>query len=128
VIRVPIESLNRTALADITELTTKEKDRSQNMFALGLCFWMFDRELTTTQQWIHEKFAKKPAVRDANLRSLEVGYAYGETTEVFRNRYRIAPAKLAPGSYRKITSLPVATAKSLATKQLLWGWSLPLKR
>ncbi|HUN22454.1 MAG TPA: 2-oxoacid:acceptor oxidoreductase subunit alpha [Anaerolineales bacterium] len=126
VIRVPIESLNRTALADITELTTKEKDRSQNMFALGLCFWMFDRELTTTQQWIHEKFAKKPAVRDANLRSLEVGYAYGETTEVFRNRYRIAPAKLAPGSYRKITgneatALGLVTAAEKMNKSLFYG-------
>ena len=103
IIEVPLTSLNREALRDIEGLSTKEKDRSQNFFALGLAFWMFDRSLDVTIDWVNKKFAKNPPVRDGNIRSLQTGYNFGDTSRIFQHRYRIRPATLPPGTYRKVT-------------------------
>ncbi len=103
IIEVPLTSLNREALKGIEGLSTKEKDRSQNFFALGLAFWMFDRSLDVTVDWINKKFAKTPAVREGNIRALETGYNFGDTSRIFQQRYRIRPASLPPGTYRKVT-------------------------
>lgn len=84
-------------------LGVKEIERSKNMFILGLLFWMFDKSMDYTIKFIKEKFAKKPAIIDANIRALEAGWNYGENTEIFTTRYKVSPAKLPVGVYRNIT-------------------------
>ena len=126
VIEVPLTTLNREALKDIEGLSTKDKDRSQNFFALGLAFWMFDRPLDVTIDWVKKKFAKSPALMAANIRSLETGYHFGETSRVFQHRYRIRPASLPPGTYRKVTgntamALGLVTAAQKMGKPLFYG-------
>lgn len=124
-IQVPLTKLNRDALADIPSLTTKQIDRSKNMFALGLTFWIYDRPLTATIDWINAKFKGRPEIVEANLRALNAGYHYGETTEAFQLRFRVAPAALPAGTYRKITgneavAIGLVTAAQLAGKPLVY--------
>ncbi len=126
VIEVPLTSLNRESLKDIEELSAKEKDRSQNFFALGLAFWMFDRPMDTTLGWIKKKFAKNPAVVKANTTALQTGYHFGDTMRTFQQRYRIRPASLPPGTYRKITgneatAMGLVTAAQKMGKPLFYG-------
>jgi len=126
IIEVPLTSLNREALKGIEGLSTKEKDRSQNFFALGLAFWMFDRSLDVTVDWINKKFAKMPAVREGNIRALETGYNFGDTSRIFQQRYRIRPASLPPGTYRKVTgnnalAMGFVTAARKMGKPLFYG-------
>lgn len=125
-LKVPLTSLNREALKDIEGLSTKDKDRCQNFFALGITFWMFDRSPKTTESWLEQKFAKKPDILRANLRALRMGYYFGENTEIFRNRYQVKPAALPAGTYRKITgneaiSLGLVTAAQKMGKPLFYG-------
>jgi 2-oxoglutarate/2-oxoacid ferredoxin oxidoreductase subunit alpha len=124
--KIAITALNRKALENIEGLSSKEIDRCQNFFALGLAFWMYDRTMDTTKAWIEQKFGKKPAIAEANRKALEAGYFYGETVEAFQTRYRIRRAKLAPGTYRKITgneaiALGLVTAAQKAGKPLFYG-------
>lgn len=126
IIEVPLTTLNREALKDIEGLSNKDKDRSQNFFALGIAFWMFDRPLETTLDWINKKFANKPEVIAANATALQSGYNFGETTRTFQQRYRIKPATLAPGTYRKVTgnealAMGLVTAANKMGKPLFYG-------
>jgi 2-oxoglutarate ferredoxin oxidoreductase subunit alpha len=126
VIPVPLSTLNRNVVADIGGLSNKDRDRTQNFFALGLTFWMYDRSLDTTLDWIKVKFGSKPEFLEANTRALKAGYHFGETTESFRTRYRIRSAPAAPGTYRKITgneatALGFVTAARRAGKTLFYG-------
>ncbi len=123
---VPLTSLTREALKDLTTLTTKEKDRCQNFFALGLAFWIFDRRLETSTSWIESKFAQKPELAQANRIALETGFYFGETTEVFRRRFHIRAASLPPGTYRNVTgneaiALGLVTAAKKMEKPLFYG-------
>jgi len=126
VIEVPLTTLNREALKDIEGLSAKDKDRSQNFFALGLAFWMFDRPMDTTMAWIEKKFAKKPELIKANSTALQTGYNFGDTTRTFQQRYRIRPASLPPGTYRKVTgneatAMGLVTAAQKMGKPLFYG-------
>ncbi len=98
---VELTKLTREALAD-TGLSLQEVDRCKNMFALGLALWMYTRPIDPAREWVRKKFAKVPEIRDANLTALEKGVHYGDITEAFANRYEVAPAELAPGTYRAI--------------------------
>jgi len=123
---VPLTSLTREALKGLETLTTKEKDRCQNFFALGLTFWIFDRNLDTSESWIESKFAKKPEIAQANKIALETGFFFGETTEVFRRRFHIRPASLPAGTYRNVTgneamALGLVTAARKMGKPLFYG-------
>ena len=123
---VPITTMNRTALKKVDGLTSKEKDRSQNFFALGLAFWMFDQSLEPTREWLKKKFAKRPQVIEANSIALQTGYHFGDTTRTFQQRYRVRPAKLSPGIYRKVTgneatAIGLVTAASKMGKPLFYG-------
>ena len=84
-------------------LSPKDTERTKNIFALGLSYWLFDRSLEPTCKWLSEKFAKKPNIRDANLKALQSGWNYGQMNEKFTTQYKIKPAKLQPGIYRNIT-------------------------
>ena len=100
--KIPINKLNREAVAEM-KLSPREADRCKNFFALGLVYWLYERPLEPTLRWIREKFAKNPAVLEANTRTLKAGYNLGETTETMPVHYRVAKAEIQPGRYRKIT-------------------------
>ncbi len=99
---VPIASLTAKALEG-SSLSPKEVSRCKNFFALGLMYWLFDRPLDQTLNWIQRKFSKTPEFVDANTKALTAGYNYGENTEIFNTRYSIEPAKLPKGTYRSIS-------------------------
>ena len=101
--KVPITTVNRAALRDEVKIPSKEIDRCKNFWALGLMYWLYDRPLEPTLQWINEKFGKNPEVGKANATSLRAGFAYAEAAEVFTTHYRVKRAAITPGKYRKIT-------------------------
>ncbi len=127
VIKVPITTLNRNAVQDVEGLDKKSIDRSKNFFALGLIYWMFDRPLEPSIEWVRKKFGKRaPAVAEANIKALQAGYFYGETAEIFQTRFRIKPAKLPPGTYRKVSgseaaAMGLVTVARKAGKPLFYG-------
>ncbi|MCE9537938.1 MAG: 2-oxoacid:acceptor oxidoreductase subunit alpha [Bacteroidetes bacterium] len=100
--KVDVTKHTKECLAD-TGLGTKDIERSKNMFVLGLLFWMFDKEMDSTIKFINEKFAKKSEIRDANIKTLNAGWDYGENTEIFNTRYNVNTAKMPNGIYRNIT-------------------------
>jgi 2-oxoglutarate/2-oxoacid ferredoxin oxidoreductase subunit alpha len=102
VFEVDISKLTALALQDLN-ISSKLIDRSKNFFALGMMYWMYNRPLETTIDWLKGKFKAKPDILDANIRVLKAGWNYSETTEIFSVRYEVGPAKLAPGRYRNIT-------------------------
>jgi 2-oxoglutarate ferredoxin oxidoreductase subunit alpha len=123
--RVPMTRLTRDAV-DGLGLSLKEADRCKNFFALGLVYWLYERDRTQTEDWVKSKFAKNPDIVQANLRALKAGSDFGYSTESFTVHYRVAPAKLAPGKYRKITgnealAFGLVTAAKLAGEQLLYS-------
>ncbi|MBZ0237698.1 MAG: 2-oxoacid:acceptor oxidoreductase subunit alpha [Deltaproteobacteria bacterium] len=99
---VDISHLTVSAL-DGTTLSTKEKGRTKNFFALGLVFWMYGRDPETEIRRILTQFQKRPELGEANVKVFKAGYHYGETAEVFQTVYKVPPAKFAPGVYRNIT-------------------------
>ena len=122
---IDITALTMAALDD-TDLSTKEKGRCKNYFALGLLYWMYSRDPKLQIDNINAKFGKKPRLADANIRVFKAGYHYGETAEVFQDVYDVPPAKFEPGVYRNITgneaiSLGLVTAARLAGKQLFYS-------
>jgi 2-oxoglutarate ferredoxin oxidoreductase subunit alpha len=122
---IPISTLNARALEGL-DMTTKQVDLTKNFFALGVMFWLYERSMDPTLRWIEERFSAKPVIAEANMRALKAGYAFGETTEMFHTTYRVAPAKLAPGTYRNITgneaaALGFVTASRLAERDLVYG-------
>jgi len=100
--KIDVTKLTREALKDI-QLGVKEKDRAKNMFVLGFLYWLYNRDLTSTFSFLHDKFGKRPEILDSNIKSLQAGYNYGDTVEAFTTRYEVAKAKLDPGHYRNIT-------------------------
>lgn len=99
---VPISSLTANALEGLP-LSLKEVARCKNFFALGLMYWLYDRPLKNTEDWIMDKFSKKPEYVEANTKALQAGYNFGEITEVFTTRYKVEAAKLPKGIYRNIS-------------------------
>ncbi len=101
VIKIDVTKITRESLKDF-EMGTKEKDRAKNMFVLGFLYWMYNRSLDNTIQFLTEKFSKKPDLLNSNIKVLKAGYNYGDTTETFTTRYSVEKAKMPPGNYRSI--------------------------
>jgi 2-oxoglutarate/2-oxoacid ferredoxin oxidoreductase subunit alpha len=101
VIRMDVTKMTREALKDIT-MGMKEKDRAKNMFVLGFLYWMYNREMANTIDFLKEKFGKKQEIFESNVKALQAGYNFGDTTETFRSRYTVAKARMSPGNYRSI--------------------------
>lgn len=101
VYKMPITKLTRECLKEIP-LGTKEKDRSKNMFVLGFLYWRYNRNIDSTVSFLKSKFKKKPNILAANLKTLQAGYNFGETTETFTTRYEVKAAPLQRGNYRSI--------------------------
>ncbi len=99
--KIDVTKITRAALVD-SGLGTKEIDRCKNMFVLGLVYWMYNRSTKNTIDFIKSKFKKNEAVMNANIKVLEAGWSYGETTEMFVNRFEVAPAQMEAGIYRSI--------------------------
>ena len=114
---IEISKLTQLALADMG-LPAKIIDRSKNLFALGLMYWLYTRPMETTIDWLNKKFADKPDILKANLRVLKAGYHYGETTETFISHYEIKQAKITPGKYRNITGNEAAVLGLVTASQL----------
>ncbi|HEY7256407.1 MAG TPA: 2-oxoacid:acceptor oxidoreductase subunit alpha [Solirubrobacterales bacterium] len=100
--RVPMTTLTTRATEDVEGLKPAEAQRTKNIFALGLISWMYGRPTESTITWLETKFAKRPAVRDANIAAFKAGYNFGETTEIAATPVEIEPAPLEPGEYRNI--------------------------
>ncbi len=100
-IKMDVTKMTREALKDIA-MGMKEKDRAKNMFVLGFLYWMYNREMDNTIEFIKDKFGKKPEIFESNVKALKAGYNFGDTTETFRTRYSVAKAKMVPGNYRSI--------------------------
>jgi 2-oxoglutarate ferredoxin oxidoreductase subunit alpha len=125
VFEVPISTLNTRSLEGL-DMTQRQMDLTKNFFALGLMFWLYERDMSPTLRWIESKFAARPVIIEANQRALKAGYAFGETTEIFHTNYRVKPAHLAPGTYRNVTgneatALGFLAASQLAKRDLVYG-------
>jgi 2-oxoglutarate ferredoxin oxidoreductase subunit alpha len=99
---VELTKMTRAALKDLG-LDAKSMDRCKNFFALGMCYWLYNRSMEPTHGWLEEKFKSKQQLVQANKLAMKAGYSYCEATEAFQISYEIPPAKLAPGVYRNIS-------------------------
>ena len=128
IFKVPMSRLTRESVADMG-MGAKDIDRCRNMYALGIVYWLYDRRIETTVDFLNEYFGKqknKPQIAEINVRALKAGYYFGETAELFPVRYHVAPAKLKAGKYRKIsgneaTVLGFVTAAAKAGKKLFYA-------
>lgn len=100
-IKMDVTKLTREALRDFS-MGTKEKDRAKNMFVLGFLYWMYNRDMKNTILFLEEKFSKKPDILQSNIKVLQAGYNFGDTTETFTTRYSVEKAKMQPGTYRSV--------------------------
>jgi 2-oxoglutarate/2-oxoacid ferredoxin oxidoreductase subunit alpha len=113
---VDVTKMTREALKDI-QMGTKEKDRAKNMFVLGFLYWMYNRNMETTIKFLTDKFGKKPEILQSNIKALQAGYNFGDTTETFTTTYRVEKAKMIPGTYRSIMGNQALTYGLIAASQ-----------
>ena len=99
---VELTKLTRAALKELG-LDAKSMDRCKNFFALGMCYWLYNRSMDPTLRYLEDKFKGKPQLVAANRLAMQAGYSYCEATEAFQISYEIPPAKLSPGTYRNIS-------------------------
>ncbi len=126
VIGVKITKLNKEAVSSVEGFSPKQYNLTRNFFVLGLLSWLFDRPLEPTIDWIRKKFKSKSATVDANIKTIQAGYYFGETTELFPSQYTVSKAKMSSGLYRHISgvqamALGFASAAKLADKELFFG-------
>src|SRR4029450_9188717 len=96
-----VTKMTREALKDFT-MGMKEKDRAKNMFVLGFLYWMYNRDMNNTIDFLKEKFGKKQDIMDSNIKGLQARYNYGDTTETFTTTFKVEKAKMVPGTYRSV--------------------------
>ncbi len=103
VIAAPISQMVKDCLAD-TGMDNKSMLKCRNMFAVGLVCWLFNRDLSIAENFIREKFAKKPEIAEANIKVIHAGYDYGHNTHSsVAHTYRIESKSTVPGRYMDIT-------------------------
>ncbi|MBU3759471.1 MAG: 2-oxoacid:acceptor oxidoreductase subunit alpha [Candidatus Omnitrophica bacterium] len=125
VLKVPLSELTKNALKD-QPLKLTEVERCKNFFALGMLFWLYNRSMEHTLNWVQKKFAKRPELAAGNVTAIKAGYNFADITETLPVQYEIKKAQLESGVYRKITgnqalAIGLVTAASLANKTLLYG-------
>ena len=100
-------------------LSQKEAVRCKNMYALGLVYWLYDRDRAPTKNWLNAKFGKRPEIANSNIAAVNAGHAFGETIEASgeTSSYSVAPAAIAPGLYRTITGIEAITYGLVAGAQ-----------
>ena len=124
-IQVDMTGLVAEALKDLG-LSSKLMARSTNMFALGLLYWLYERKLESTTEFLNKKFAKKPEIVEANVKALKTGYYYGETIEAIKTTYRVDKAEYETGVYRNImgnhaTAIGLVAASQKSGLDLFFG-------
>jgi len=126
VVEADISHLNLEAVREFG-LSKSEGNRCKNFYALGVLLWMFDRELAPVEAWIRRRLADHSTLRDANIKALHAGHAYGETAELAASlsQIELPPADLEPGEYRSITgaealALGIAAAGELADRSVMF--------
>ena len=126
VVAADISHLNLEAVKEFG-LSKSEGSRCKNFYALGMLLWMFDRELGSVEEWIMRRLASQPTMRDANIKALHAGHAFGETAELSANlsQIELPQADMEPGEYRSITgaealALGVAAAGELADTPVMF--------
>ena len=117
-IQAPITTLVKTAVEGI-DLDMKSTLRCRNMFALGMMYWLFDRDVNQTVDFLEKKFKNKPAIVEANVKTLHAGFFYAETVEALPSTYTIPPAVIEKGSYRHISGNQATAWGFLAASQKL---------
>lgn len=128
VFKIPISRMTEESLV-ATGMGSKAIAQAKNMYTLGLVFWLFDRPLEPTIDYLNNYFGmqkKKPEIADLNIRALKAGYYMGETAELFPVRYRVPQADLPPGKYRKVsgneaTALGLIAAAHSMEKSLFYA-------
>jgi 2-oxoglutarate ferredoxin oxidoreductase subunit alpha len=126
VVEADISHLNLEAVKEFG-LSKSEGGRCKNFYALGLLLWMFDRELDSVEAWVRRRLSDQPTLRDANVKALHAGHAFGETAELAASlsQIQIPAARLTPGEYRSITgaealALGIAAAGELADRPVMF--------
>ena len=122
---INVTKLTRECLLDI-ELGVKEKDRCKNMFVLGFVYWMYNRSLVHTIDFLTQKFKNKSDILDANIRALKAGYNFANTCEISSSRFEVKPAKMVSGKYRNImgnqaTAIGLIAASKQSGLNLFYG-------
>jgi 2-oxoglutarate/2-oxoacid ferredoxin oxidoreductase subunit alpha len=104
--RIPMTSLTVAAVENVEDASTRDAGRAKNLFALGVISWLYGRPTEGTKRWIEQKFAKRPAVLQANLAAFNAGWSFGETTELLDVQYLVKPATdVQPGTYRNVNGI-----------------------
>ncbi|MBK21545.1 MAG: 2-oxoglutarate ferredoxin oxidoreductase subunit alpha [Flavobacteriales bacterium] len=113
---VDVTKITRETLKE-SGLSNKIVDRSKNMFVLGFLYWMYNRKLDNTINFIEAKFAKKPELIESNIAVLKAGYHYGDTAEAIASRFEVKPANIKPGTYRNIMGNQATAIGLIAASQ-----------
>ena len=122
---IDVTKITRESLKD-SSLSTKDRDRCKNMFVLGFVYWMYNRSLSSSIEFLNLKFKSKPEVLEANITVLKAGYHFADTCETFSNRFEVKPAKMPKGLYRNIignqaTALGLIAASQKSQLDLFYG-------
>jgi 2-oxoglutarate ferredoxin oxidoreductase subunit alpha len=122
---IPITTMTLKAVSE-TGLAGRQASRCKNFFALGLVFWLYERPVDHTREWIDKKFKSNEQIQKANTLALLAGYNYADTVEAFTTHYRVRKARLAPGTYRSLTgneatALGFVAASLVAERPLFYG-------
>ena len=110
-IKSPITTLTKESLKDLN-IDNKTAERSKNMFALGMLYYIFNRDPKTSFAYFEKKFKKDPKVVEINKVVIQSGYSYADTIEVLESVIQVSAAKMEKGHYRNITG-NIATAWGL---------------
>ncbi len=122
---IDVTKITRESLKD-SSLSTKDRDRCKNMFVLGFVYWMYNRSLSSSIEFLNLKFKTKPEILEANITVLKAGYHFADTCETFSNRFEVKPAKMPKGLYRNIignqaTALGLIAASQKSKLDLFYG-------
>jgi len=116
VIKMDVTKMTREALKDIS-MGMKEKDRAKNMFVLGFLYWMYNRDMDNTIGFLRDKFGKKPEIMESNIKALQAGYNFGDTTETFTTTFTVEKSKMEPGKYRSVMGNQAVSYGLIAASQ-----------
>jgi 2-oxoglutarate ferredoxin oxidoreductase subunit alpha len=124
--RIPMTGLTVRAVEAIEGVSSRDASRAKNLFALGVLSWLYGRPTDVTKRWIEKKFARSPAVAQANLAAFNAGWSFGETTELLDVQYVVpAATDVPPGSYRNVNGI-TALALGLIAASVRSGLPLVL--
>jgi 2-oxoglutarate/2-oxoacid ferredoxin oxidoreductase subunit alpha len=119
-----MSTLTTRAVERMEGVSTRDAGRAKNLFALGVVSWLYGRPTDVTTRWVEKKFARNPAVAQANLAAFNAGWSFGETTELLDVQYRVpAATDVPPGTYRNVNG---TTALSLGLIAASMRSKLPL--